>query len=756
MTLPCLKSINYFLSFLQKITDFKEVILIINEKHPDQKFISSLGTENPDNLLLKSTKKKVKKAQSSKLPQAHLTLLGIPYLDKPFNKDYQNHFDLALIEINKLIQESELLCVDGLIEHLNKGVIVFDRENKVSHINQSAERLYDVKQNSTNDLKTKLYKKGTIEPIAVEEEPSTLALNGFYTTDEIYSVYTAEFPNGRFVSVNASPVKNAANEIIAAVVTLIDITLELEKEEEQKQQIDLLNQASALAKVGYWELDIDREQVYWSEVTRKIHETEKEYNPRLQEGINFYDEESRPLIEELVSKGMQTGEGWDAKLKIVTAKGNSKWVRSISKCYMTNGRVNRMAGIFQDITKEKENEDRLIKSKNKILSLNALLSDRLEKTDIELIATKERYGYLYNNAPDLMASIDIRTKRILDCNEQVANTLGYSKEELIGMPLLGIYHKSCHDKVLNTFDKFLKDGFVNDVRLMLEKRDGSKMNVTLNASAIKDEKGYITQTNSVWRDISDLVKTENKLKHFNEELEKRVNERTNELTAANNELEDFTYMATHDLKAPIANVKGHFGIVKTELGITNNKIVDDCFNWIDKSLDLAENKIHSIVRVAQLQFQDIDKAERIDVKSEIKEIINEMSLFISENRANITFVNDDSFEMYFIKDNFKSIFFNLIHNSIKYRQPNMLPEITIKIDSKNPLLSISVSDNGIGFDMEKQESKLFGMFQRLHDHVEGDGMGLHLVKKIIDKSGGSIKVDSEINKGTTFQIYFKK
>ncbi len=756
MTSPCLKSINHLLIFLQKIGDFKEIVLAIEGQTTSPKIISSLGNKGTANVELKTIKQAVKKTLLIKDSLTQLTLLGIPYQDKPFHKDYQNHFDLALIEIHKLIQESESLCVDDLIEHLNKGVIVFDLDNSVSHINQSAKKLVDVNQNSVNNLKVIFYKKGTTEPIDLKAEPSRLALNGLSTKDKVYTVYTEEFPNGRFVNVNANPVRNKANQIIAAAVTLIDVTHEVEKEEEQKRQNDLLNQASALAKVGYWELDIDQEQVYWSEVTRQIHETEEGFSPKLQEGINFYDEESKPLIEELVTKGMQTGEGWDVKLKIVTAKGNTKWIRSISKCYMANGRVNRMAGIFQDITKEKEDEDRLIKSKNKILSLNDLLSERLEKTDNELMATKERYGRLYNNAPDLMASIDIHTQQILDCNQQMANILEYSKMELIGMPILGIYHVSCHDEVLKTYNEFIKKGYVNDVRLILQKKDGTKINVTLNASPLKDKKGNITQINSVWRDISDLVKTENKLKHFNEELERRVNKRTNELIAANNELEDFTYMATHDLKAPVANVKGHIGIVKTELGKIDNKVINDCFNWIDNSLDLAENKIHGIVRVAQLQFQDIDKAEKIDVKTEIKTVINEMNLFISDNQANISFANNESFQLYFIKENFKSIFSNLIHNSVKYKQPNIPPKIIIEIDSKSPLPSISVGDNGVGFDLEKQKGKLFGMFQRLHDHVEGDGMGLHLVKKIIDKSGGSIEVDSQVNKGTTFRIYFKR
>lgn len=423
---------------------------------------------------------------------------------------------------------------------------------------------------------------------------------------------------------------------------------------------------------------------------------------------------------------------------------------------MTNGRVNRMAGVFQDITKEKKDEDRLIKSTNKILSLNKLLYEQLEKTDSELIKTKERTSNLYNNAPDLMASIDTKSRQFIDCNEQTAKVLGYTKKELISMSFLDIYHTSCHKKAIKSFDDFLKVGVSTNVRLTLEKKNGSTVQVTLNASAIRDENGNIVQNNAVWRDISDLITTENKLKTFNKELEERVDARTNELVKANNELEDFTYMATHDLKAPVANVRGHIGIIKNELRAINNEVINECIKWIDKSLNVAENKIHAIVRVAQHQSQALERTEIIDVKTEIMKVISDMNLYITENKAIITFDNDNTFEVNFNRENFRSIFFNLIHNAIKYKRPNVLPKIVININSKNNLPYITVKDNGVGFNSNKQEDRIFRMFQRLHDHVEGDGMGLHLVKKIIDKSGGSISVRSEINKGATFKVYFKQ
>ena len=102
-----------------------------------------------------------------------------------------------------------------------------------------------------------------------------------------------------------------------------------------------------------------------------------------------------------------------------------------------------------------------------------------------------------------------------------------------------------------------------------------------------------------------------------------------------------------------------------------------------------------------------------------------------------------------------SIMLNLISNAIKYRSPDRDPEIHIRTYSKGKLTYLEVKDNGLGIDLERHKDKLFGLFQRFHDHADSKGLGLFIINSIVVENGGKIEVKSEINKGTTFTVSFK-
>lgn len=686
---------------------------------------------------------------------------------KNLEQIHQQIIDTAINEIVKIeaerrrkVEESKLsplnkeIVVKNLIGSLSEGAIIFDTSNNIIHINAIAQNILGLSRKSKlnkEDLYVNFHKEDGVTLVGKDDQPSSIALSGKKLTNARYFIQQSQ---RLLVNINANPIFDHENTIIAAVVTLSDITSSVYQKEELETQKNILSLASELAEVGYWDVNFETETIYWSDITHKIHETDPSYKPNLKEGINFYDEESRPLITELINKSIETGEGWDIKLKIITAKGNSKWVRSISQCYQKNGKTFKITGVFQDVTKEKLLEERLITSRNKVLSINEHLAESLELKDEELNFTKERYSLLYNNAPDLMASIDTESKKIINCNEKIAKELGYNKSDLIGKSVFELYDSSCLTVAKITFAEFLEKGSVSDKRLTLLRKNGSKINVMLNASAIKNKDGEIIQTNSVWRDISELVKSEEKIKALNATLEEKVKERTKELELANNEIEEFTYMASHDLKAPIANIKGHIGIIQNELGKVNNSVINDCFMWIDNSIRVAETKIQSIIKVAHLRFQNQKKSELLDVEKEIKKVLINLDSVILESNAEITVNIIKPFKTEFIAEHFESVLSNLLHNAIKYKQSNQPPRITIEVNYLSDAPFIAITDNGIGFDPIIQKEKIFGMFQRIHDHIEGDGMGLYFVKKTIDKSGGRITVKSKIGQGSTFTVFF--
>ncbi len=121
---------------------------------------------------------------------------------------------------------------------------------------------------------------------------------------------------------------------------------------------------------------------------------------------------------------------------------------------------------------------------------------------------------------------------------------------------------------------------------------------------------------------------------------------------------------------------------------------------------------------------------------------------------NIELTDEQTLE--FVPDLFYSVVQNLVTNAIKYRSPKRRGEINISAEPVEHYWQLKVADNGLGMDMEQNEKLLFKMFQRFHDHVEGKGIGLHLVKNIVYTNGGKIEVESELDKGTTFNIFLPR
>jgi signal transduction histidine kinase len=109
-------------------------------------------------------------------------------------------------------------------------------------------------------------------------------------------------------------------------------------------------------------------------------------------------------------------------------------------------------------------------------------------------------------------------------------------------------------------------------------------------------------------------------------------------------------------------------------------------------------------------------------------------------------------EIRFARKNLRSILYNLVSNALKYRSPHRSPRIQLESEQQGEWIRLSVHDNGLGIEAE-HIPKLFGMFKRLHTHVEGTGIGLYIVKRIVENNGGNIEVKSELGKGTSFNIY---
>lgn len=244
------------------------------------------------------------------------------------------------------------------------------------------------------------------------------------------------------------------------------------------------------------------------------------------------------------------------------------------------------------------------------------------------------------------------------------------------------------------------------------------------------------------------------LRERNRELEQKVSERTTELRKKNSELEQFTFAMSHDLKNPAINMvelvrllksSGNYDEMTTEIVSQLSSVSGKMLNNLLDLIDLLK-----FANTQELPKEEVKISELID---NVKEA-NAQSITESNATINIDLQAFDSVR--FNRSNLQSVFQNLISNAVKYRTPGVDAVISIKAYLSSGQQFISVTDNGLGMDLEANKDRLFGIFQRMHHHVEGSGIGLHLVKSIMEKHGGDVLVKSSPGEGTTFTLVFAR
>jgi two-component system, OmpR family, phosphate regulon sensor histidine kinase PhoR len=224
-----------------------------------------------------------------------------------------------------------------------------------------------------------------------------------------------------------------------------------------------------------------------------------------------------------------------------------------------------------------------------------------------------------------------------------------------------------------------------------------------------------------------------------------------DLEKLNAEHETFIYSISHDLKAPLANIEG---LIKslTELEYDKEqKIISEMLDKAVKTMKDIINELSDITKIEGNYHENIETVNFYNILNEVELVIQDKIL---ESKAQIK-TDFKEKQIKFSRKNLRSIIYNLLSNAIKYRSPERPLEIEIKTVLENGLVMLSVKDNGIGIVEDKLES-IFSQFTRYQKNVEGIGLGLYLVKKIINNEGGNIIVDSKVGQGSVFKVYLNK
>jgi PAS domain S-box-containing protein len=236
-----------------------------------------------------------------------------------------------------------------------------------------------------------------------------------------------------------------------------------------------------------------------------------------------------------------------------------------------------------------------------------------------------------------------------------------------------------------------------------------------------------------------------------EEANKILRMKIDELEKLNQTLDNFVYMAAHDLKTPIINLRGLINIFTNSSDEQRNQII----SGVDTSIEKLEQTVKSMVEVIEIQSGNNFIVKSLEIEKVLEDVMVDYELaFKSVN--GLLLKEFDVKDIRFVEAFLVSILRNLIGNAIKYRSEKRSLEIKIKTERQDDYVILSISDNGSGIDMLKYKNKLFKPFSRLSSKGEGKGIGLHLVKNMIEKNGGKIEIISDLHNGTTFNCYLKE
>ncbi|MBW8309909.1 MAG: PAS domain S-box protein [Candidatus Paracaedibacteraceae bacterium] len=358
-----------------------------------------------------------------------------------------------------------------------------------------------------------------------------------------------------------------------------------------------------------------------------------------------------------------------------------------------------------------------------------------------------QYFYdFYENAPDMFASFtggkdeDIATIGLTNCNNALAQKLGYTKEEILSLNVYNLYHPDCLPEVRRLRQHILKHGCINNAELQLQKRNGDKVYVSLNAKVQKDSQGNIIGGVSMWRDIADLVETRCQLQETN-----------NLLTLHNEEIKTLMNLMSHDIQAPIRAIENFTQFILEE---SEKLLPPSSLNYLYK----VRANVHKLHHLSQdiLSYFFGGSAASIE-ETTLTDIINQVVTYLDLPSAIKISLENGSQPFKTKKILLSQVFYNLISNAVKYHHNPEKVEIYIKGLDNNTEWMFIVKDNGPGISQKFHET-VFEPLKRLQNDqkVEGNGIGLTIVKKIITQEGGKISLGSQEGEGAIFIFTWPK
>lgn len=491
-----------------------------------------------------------------------------------------------------------------------------------------------------------------------------------------------------------------------------------EEIKESNEKYDIVAKATSDT---IWDWKIQEDSINWNKGIESVFG----YNPEEVGKTSkwwfdkIHPEDSIRMSIKLYSFIEQKTEKWQDQYRFRCADGTYKYV--LDRGFLLkdeNGRAIRMIGAIQDITKQKEEEQRL-----KLL---------------ETVITQSRDSILITEAN----SPDGKIPKIVYVNPAFSQMSGYQSNEIIGKSPNIFKGPNSDSEELKKLLRAIKNEEECLIETISYTKNKEEFWVRFSMIPIFSNEGAISHWISIQRDITDEKKLETEKEHL-----------IRELTQNNKDLKQFSYITSHNLRAPLSNLIGLLNLIE-DIPVENEEL-QEILTGFTKSTHLLNETINDLVKVIIIKDNPSMQKEEASLEEVFENVFSQLSFQIELHKPIIKLKFDKVPELITNKAYIESILLNLLTNSIKYKSENRKLKISItaeKIDNKTIL---TFKDNGIGIDLERNRDKVFGLYQRFHNYPDSKGLGLYLVKSQVETMGGTISIDSEVNKGTTFTITFK-
>ena len=629
---------------------------------------------------------------------------------------------ITLVDLTEITQAQQDLqdaknYAESIVESVKDPLVVLDEALVVVSANSAFYKTFSVTPKETVNRQVYTLGNGQWNQAELRTLLKTIIPNNTIVNDYIIR---QNFPSTglRVLQLDAVRVMQARDLPGLILLSIRDITEKEAAQTQIRETAERLKLVLESTKTGIWEWDLVTNTVVgnqqWHRIFGYEYESASDKGLQVSEVMDRIHPKDQLRVSEALTRAMEKGEFYNEDFCIIKANGTEVFVNGQGSVIRDEaGTLIKMLGTNVDITERKQREERLRLSEERFTMAVSGTSDGVyDHFDME--AGKSWWS------PRLYELLGLAPGEV-EANANHFRRWVYPKDQTLAQKAVQEY--------INTGKPF-------DIEFRVKHQTlgyrwfRNRANIVLN-----DQKEVIRIVGAL-ADIHQRKTSELSLKTTNRKL--RV---------ANEYLDNFVFMAAHDLRAPVTNLKSLVHL--WEGGHKDRNLI---VNKIDQSVARLDDTLSGLIQILDIQQYEQPQATVLEFEPIFQKLLAEMNPTIQSEQARIT-ADFTAPSVCYIEPFLESILRNLISNALTYRSPDSPPEIAVRTFRDNGFVLLQVQDNGTGIDLKRGRDKLFKAFERLTREGEGKGIGLHLVKNMVEKNEGFIEVESEPGQGTSFKVY---